>query len=78
MVETIAPVSNFLKANNIKPITFTINTIDGKVITGKILKEDPNFLVVETDQGLSFVFQSSITSMSIPKGNYKLLPQTHL
>ena len=81
MVETITPVFSYLKANKILKtelpiITININTVDGKVITGRIINGESNFLAVETDQGLSFIFQSAIVSMTIPKGVCNLPAQT--
>ena len=61
--------------------TITVNTIDGKVITGNLIEEESNWLtIIDIGKSVFFVTQSSIASMSVELDSsmIKYLPQTPL
>jgi hypothetical protein len=68
--EVEAPVDVHGQKYSIKMDTYksigsqvTINTIDGKGFSGKIVQEDPNWITIYYEQKLAFIAQSTIASI---------------
>jgi hypothetical protein len=68
MEQTQNPISKYLLLGK----TITVNTIDGKAITGKLLSEESDWLTIEDGIGFSFVVHSVIASLFVNK-DQKLL-----
>jgi hypothetical protein len=86
MEQTQNPISK----HQLQGKTITVNTLDGKAITGILLREESNWLTIGDANGFCFVVQSAIASMFVNKNQIiknspaldplglKSLPQTPL
>jgi hypothetical protein len=81
---------NLIIKHQLQGKTITVNTLDGKAITGILLAEESNWLTIEDANGFCFVVQSAIASLFVNKNQkiknpplidprgFKSLPQTPL
>lgn len=86
MEQTQNPISK----HQLQGKTITVNTLDGKAISGILRMEESNWLTIEDTNGFCFVLQSAIASMFVNKNQIiknspssdplglKSLPQTPL
>ena len=70
MEQTQAPISKYQLLGR----TITVNTLDGKAITGKLITEESNWLTIDDGNGFSFVVQYAIASMFVNKDQKLLNP----
>jgi hypothetical protein len=61
MEQTQNPISKYQLLGK----TITVNTLDGKAITGKLITEESNWLTIDVGTGFSFVVQSAIASVFV-------------
>lgn len=73
-MQTQALISKYLLTGK----TITVNTLDGKALTGKVAEVESNWLTIEDGTKLFFVDHSAIASLSIDGLGQKILPQTPL